>query len=387
MLPMTCHDAIIVGGGPAGSTAAALLAQAGFRVLLLEEKRMPREKLCGEFITPESFPTLSRLGVFDELIRQGAQQIRKLSLITSQGQVDGEMADISRECDWAMSVSRARFDQTLFERARSLGAECREGIAVKQCTFDGEYPTGVDGIDLGTGRPVSFRSEIVIDASGRQSRLMLNRGERTAGRRGSRRYALKVHLENVADIDGRIELFLFEHGYGGLSLIENGLANLCFITTEEMVRRAGGDSMKVLEQTILTNPIARERLSKAVVSGNWLAAGPLSFGRRRLFRRNVIALGDAAGMIDPFTGTGMQIALRSAEIAVRAIIESAGSSRYIEEAARRYSSYYEEEFGRRMAIAGALRPVVFSPLATRIAAKTLAAAPFLARPLMRATRR
>src|SRR6516225_7277826 len=111
---MTSHDVIVVGGGPAGTTVGCLLAQRGINTLLLEEKRMPREKLCGAFITPECFPTLKRLEVLDQVIGAGAQRIAELRLVAPGGRsVTTDMSPISGESKWALSLSRSQLDGIL----------------------------------------------------------------------------------------------------------------------------------------------------------------------------------------------------------------------------------------------------------------------------------
>src|ERR1051325_2043778 len=101
---MSKHDVIIIGGGPAGSTAAIRLAAHGIKALVLEEKRMPREKLCGEFITPECFPAPRRSGVMERLLAAGAQKITRLTLVAASGRsVNTEIAAMSDEAEWAMS--------------------------------------------------------------------------------------------------------------------------------------------------------------------------------------------------------------------------------------------------------------------------------------------
>ena len=108
---MNPYDVIIVGGGPAGCSAAARLAASGVRVVLLEKSRMPRQKLCGEFITPECFPTLERLGVMGRLVAEGAQKINRLSLVALNGRrVEAPVSEISGK-PYALSLSRARLDQ------------------------------------------------------------------------------------------------------------------------------------------------------------------------------------------------------------------------------------------------------------------------------------
>ena len=402
---MSTCDAIIIGGGPAGSSAAISLSQHGARVLVLEEKRMPRGKLCGEFITPECFPTLERLGVMERMIAAGAQKIYRVSLVAPSGKmVTTCVSGMSDQAKWALSLSRAHFDQILFDRAHEAGATCMEGVAVSGCAFDGLGLGRVDALLLKQGTRVSFEAPIIIDASGRNSRVMVDRRERLAGRRGSRLYALKAHLNAIEGINDQVELYFFPQGYGGLSLVEDGLFNLCFIVSERAIRAAGGDPSKVVGTTLMTNRVASERLRGAQLGGKWHSAGPLTFGRRRLSRDGVIAIGDASGMIDPFTGTGIQIALRTGEMAADAIVKVMGGlgaetrakgktgramdgSSMLDSALEVYARQYEHEFYSRMRVAGLLRTAAFSPATASVGASVLARMPRLTDAVLRATRR
>lgn len=382
------YDVIVVGGGPAGASAATRLAAGGATVLLLEEKRMPREKLCGEFITPECFPTLERLCVMERLMGGGAHILNRLRLCVSDHRVvEAPVREVSPGFEWAMSLSRARFDEILLRRAREAGANCLEGFAVKQCVQQHQSgrPIGVETTSLRDGRPLVFRAPIIIDASGRNSRLMVKPNERVAGRRGKRLFAMKAHLEGVEGLFDQVELYFFPGGYGGLSRIEEGLVNLCFIVNERILKRAGGRPEVVLSETIMRNSLARERLAKAKAAGSWLAAGPLRFGSRRQSLNGIIAIGDAAGMIDPFTGTGLQIALRSGEIAAEAILDSTRRDPSVG-LIEAYRKRYQTEFSRRMAVAGLLRRAAFSPPSATLVAGVLGMAPTLAKTLLRSTR-
>jgi len=401
---MSSFDAIIIGGGPAGSSAAISLSRRGARVLVLEEKRMPRGKLCGEFITPECFPTLERLGVMDRMLAAGAQKIARASLIVASGKsVQARISKMSDYASWAMSLSRARFDQILFDRAREAGAECLEGVAVNGCAFDGGGPRRVEALSLKDGARVSFEAPAIIDASGRNSRLMVGRRERIAGRRGSRLYALKAHFNGVQGIDDQVELYFFPQGYGGLSPVEDGLVNLCFIVTEQTLKDAAGDPSTVVEHSVMNNRVASERLRGAKAEGKWLSAGPLTFGKRRLERDGVIAIGDASGMIDPFTGTGIQMALRTGEMAAEAIVEAIGGpgpvrlrgdefegeareTSQVDSVVASYKRHYQREFQNRMRAAGLLRTAAFSPATASIVATVLARMPGLTSLVLRATR-
>jgi len=304
-----------------------------------------------------------------------------------------------------MSLSRARFDQILFDRAREAGAECVEGVAVKNCLFDDGHPDGVEALSLADARPMRFRAPVIIDASGRNSRLMLRKSERVAGRRGSRLYALKAHLTGVEPAPVSVELFFFPQGYGGLACVEEDLVNLCFIVDELTLKNAGGDPLKVIETSLMNNPVARGRMQAAKVVGKWHSAGPLTFGRRRLSRNGVVAIGDASGMIDPFTGTGIQIALRTGEMAAEAVCEATKQTRELVQSSTDadpnthasydsitgsvlncYAHLYAREFTSRMNTAGLLRMAAFSPLTANLFASVLTRAPRLTGLILRATR-
>src|SRR5262249_26781565 len=382
---MSVADVIVVGAGPAGSAVACLLAARGVNTLLIEEKRIPREKLCGAFIAPECFPTLRRLGAMDLVLGAGAQTISELRLVAPNGRgVSASIGAISRGEGRALSLSRSRFDESLVEQAKRAGAVCLEGMVVKCTVFNRGRACGVECVSLPRGETRVFKAPFVVDASGRNSRLSLAPGERIAGTKGRRLYALKAYLQDVELPPERVELYFFQSGYGGLSMVEGNLVNLCFMTTETSIRNAGGDAERIMIETIMTNPAARQRLARARVVGRWLSAGPLVFGHRRLSRDGIIGVGDAAGMIDPFTGTGIQIALRSGEILADCIVEALAElhGRRLaplserpprvdatqppeiqagERARANYERQYHDEFGSRMRVAGGFRLAAFSP--------------------------
>jgi flavin-dependent dehydrogenase len=159
------YDAIVIGAGPGGTSAAITLGMAGRRVLLLEKSRFPREKLCGEFLTPECRAIFNRLGVLDRLISAGAALISQYNIYSQEGNGIEIPLRWLAEGEEALGLSRGRMDTILLDRAREVGVEVREEFSVAA----GFRVEDGDGVVEGQHASVkeSFRASLVIDASGR----------------------------------------------------------------------------------------------------------------------------------------------------------------------------------------------------------------------------
>src|SRR5262249_38727584 len=131
-------------------------------------------------------------------------------------------------------------------------------------------------------------------------------------------FGCKIHLRAVEGLRGIGELFFFRDGYGGMSDVGKNRNNLFFITTEATLREAKGDREKILDLTMRSKPAARSRLRGGAVDGEWLGTGPITYGRMEP-APGVISIGDAGAFIDPFTGSGILLALTSGEIAAEVI--------------------------------------------------------------------
>jgi len=353
---MSDYDAIVIGAGPAGSSVSVRLAQGGLRVLLLEKSCFPREKLCGEFISPECLGLFDRLGVRERMLAAGPQVITKMVLFAPDGRgVEVPLTWIASGRAQALGLTRSRMDAILLGRAREVGVEVREGFHVSpRLHRQGEW-SFVEG--KADGRTVErFAGRLVIDASGRGGLFAAPRPHR----RRSRLFACKVHLRGVEGLGEVGELFFYRDGYGGMADVEGGRTNLCFMTTEATLRAAKGDRQALLEMTMLANPAARERLRYAVIDGEWVGTGPISYGRQPSVP-GVLAIGDAGAFIDPFTGSGILLALTSAELAARVITRAFTTGEFDAAAIeRRYRLLHRAEFGWRFRACGLLRRLAFS---------------------------
>jgi menaquinone-9 beta-reductase len=361
------YDVIVIGAGPAGSTVSTLLARAGLRVLLLEKSRFPREKLCGEFITPDCLNVFDRLGVSERMVDAGARVIHQWTLFDPDGRgVDVPMEWIADGHRHAIGISRARMDLILLECARQAGVDTREGFHVSPRLLR-ETGRGNDRIFIegrADGETVErFSAPLALDASGRNGVFSNQNARQTSLLGGSRLFGCKVHMRAVEGMSGLGELFFYKDGYGGLCDVENDRTNLCFITTEATLREARGDREKLLDLTMRTNPAASRRLRDAVIDGEWVGTGPLTYGRRRPIP-GLISIGDAGAFIDPFTGSGILLALRSAELAAE-VIRRAFSEDVKDAGAitKRYCRLHRERFAWRFRACSLLRAAAFNSTA------------------------
>jgi flavin-dependent dehydrogenase len=378
-----------MGGGPAGATAAALIASEGGKVLVLEKSRFPREKLCGEFISPECFTIFERLGIASQIRNSGAASIHRMDLIAPNGRrVEIPASWFPGGLEGAVGLTRARLDSMLLENARRSGARVLE--AMSAASFR-RFEEGFEVIARDhQAKDHRFFGRLLVDATGRTPISAHKNLTEPRSSRRERWFAAKVHLRGVSGIASTGELYFFNGGYGGVTAVESDLGgarfNLCFLATETAFKQARGDRSELLRLTLMQNPVARERLREARACDEWLATGPISYGKR-VAAAGVISLGDAGAFIDPFTGSGILLALSSAELLASAVRSEARSGAGRPEAVQ---AKYEEMFGAatrlRFGASALLRSVALSSAGRRLAAPLLASHAGLARLLTRATR-
>ncbi|HEY6121418.1 MAG TPA: NAD(P)/FAD-dependent oxidoreductase [Pyrinomonadaceae bacterium] len=384
-------EVVIAGAGPAGSSAAIHLAQRGVNVLLVEQKRFPRQKLCGEFISPECREHFKRLGVaadMDSALPATLSETVFYSLTGHRISVPSEWLTSNSP---ALGLSRAEMDYNLLKRAASLGVTVLQDASVVDVLEDANHVRGVR-VKLGEVT-MDYESSIVIDATGR-TRALIRKSKSRGGKRfhagKSRLIAFKVHLQNTRGDKSACEIYSYRGGYGGLSSIEDGLSNLCFIVAARDVRRCFSDPAIVMDKVVKTNPRAAYALADARICGDWLSVALEGFGRETLVPLSgLLTVGDAAAFIDPFTGSGMLMAFESGELAATTIcrhLKTLSTNLGYVSLTRDYRSAYARKFDSRLRISGLLRRTAFVPFAAEAAILFFSLNDRLRRKLARSTR-
>ncbi len=368
------YDVLIIGGGVAGCSAAIQLAERGKRVLVLEKQRYPAHKLCGEFLSVEVLAMFERLGVGGAVWQAGARPIDHTVITTTDGAVFESALPGT-----ALGLSRYTLDRLLFEQARAVVAEAQDGVAVR--SVEGGLDEGFVVETAGE----RFEARLVLGAYGKRGLLDRKLGRSFLQAR-SPFVAFKAHYEGV-ELPGAIELHAFPGGYCGLSHVERGRVNACWIAHERTLKAAGGTPEAMIEQSLMQNStLARRFQAMERVTDRFVAVSQIIFVPKGAFAGEVCMIGDTAGMIAPMCGDGMAMALRSAELAaplVSAFLEGRMTAARFRE---HYARAWRREFGLRMRLGRWMHHAYCRPAVARLGVDAIRRMPVLGRWLIRKTR-
>ena len=332
---MEIVDVAIVGGGPAGSTCAALCAAAGLRTVLLEREKFPREKVCGDCLNPACWSVLRRLDMAERVRALPHGQLDAVEFIAIGGrkvQVDLPTGDESE-----IGVKRSLFDSLLLDRAKELGAAARDETIV---TAMRKSASGDWKIDI-VNEVITAR--VAVGADGRNSTVarLCNLGLRPA----RERVALQSHIDLPRNFGNRVVLQFLPEGYSGQAPVNDRELNLCLVA-----KPRGIDALKVWAENEFKIPLDH----------SWRTVTPLTRDALPPMRDNLFLIGDAARVVEPFTGEGIYYALRSGELAADAIVKLIrGVDRQL--VAREFTRAHAAMYRGRLWINRLARAAVLSP--------------------------
>ena len=338
------YDAVIVGAGPAGSAAAALLAGRGYRVALLDRAAFPRDKACGEYTSPETEAVLARIGALEAVERAGARRLASMQVISPGGRAftmeyskPGE-----RNGKHVLATTRRELDAALVDFARSRGAEVHERVKVEGVTLQ---EGRVAGVVTRAGRDsVDFPARLVIGADGIHSAVVRSLGLR-APLRWPVALGMVAHYSGYNGLDDWGEMHVSSAGYAGLAPQSRGLLNVGLVMPLSRARELTESSAaERFSRFALSFPRVAERLAGAVCVSPVRGVGPIGARVRRSSGPGYMLVGDAAGFFDPFTGEGVYKALRGAELAAEVAANALDRNDLGAKSLARYSALRRRDF-------------------------------------------
>ena len=364
-------DVLIVGGGPAGSIAALVLARAGVAVTILDRAVFPRDKLCGDSVNPGAMALLARHDLAADVEQRGLPMSGML--VTGPG----EVAVHARYPGGVVgrSIPRRDLDALLLGAAGRAGARVEQGVRVVGPVLDGSAGgTRVTGVSTqrrkgSTSRP----ARVVIAADGRRSTLALALGLARHPRR-PRRWAIGAYFEGVTGFLDIGEMHVRRRHYIGVAPMPGGLANACLVVPEARARAIGSASAEALEQALQRDQQLGPRFQDAHRATPVTMMGPLAVDVGSAGVEGLLLAGDAAGFVDPMTGDGLRLAMRGGELAAEAALESLDGrvDAHVRLARRR-----RQELGAKLRVNRLLRSLVAEPMGVSTAAAATRAWPGL----------
>jgi flavin-dependent dehydrogenase len=310
-------DVLIIGGGPAGSTTATLLARMGWNVTLVEKDRHPRFHI-GESLLPMNMPIFERLGLLDKLNAIGVKKLGADFPAPNERGYNVFRFERMLNDGWryAYQVKREELDLMLFRHAAENGVNAIEGAKVTRVSFDTEGATA--DIEQDTSGTSSIRARYIVDASGRDTFL----GNKLRLKRKHRKHqsaALFAHFRGVqrrpGEDAGNISVYRFEHGWFWLIPLQGDCTSVGAVCSPQYLKQRDGSNADFLMQTLRSVPQLWERMKNAEILGNLHATGNYSYTSTRMAGSRWIMVGDAYAFLDPIFSTGVLLAMNSAQLA------------------------------------------------------------------------
>ena len=318
------HDAIVIGGGPAGATTATVLAQHGRRVLLLEREAFPRYHV-GESLMPYTWFSFERLGVLDWLKRSSSPIKHSVQFVSTSGRVSQPFYffdTIKHECASTWQILRSDFDAMMLENAAAKGAEVRQGVAVRDVLTEGDQVVGVTADVAGGGRE-THRARVVVDATGRATFL--------AGRLGWKRrdpdlnkiaiftYFTGARRDPGLDEGATTVAYIPEKGWFWYIPLVNDTVSVGVVGEHDYLYRETRDPEAVFRREAEACGWIRDHLGPGTHRGPMRVTGEFSYRATRPAGDGFCLVGDAFAFLDPVFSSGVFLALKSGELAADAI--------------------------------------------------------------------
>ena len=370
----TDYDIAIVGGGLAGLAASIQLSKKGYRVVLLEKESYPFHKVCGEYISLESWNFLTSLGMNLEQLH--LPLINTLQLTAPNGNQLTTGLPLG-----GFGISRYLLDNSLAEIAQACGVTLLQKTKVDDVVrVDGAYRV------LSSGQTITAR--LVCGSFGKRSNLDVKWNRPFVHQHADRLsnyIGVKYHVK-TAWPEHVIGLHNFKDGYCGISKIENNTYCLCYITKAKNLKDSGNNIAQMQQQILFQNPHLKNLfLQSEFLPGFPVTISQISFRQKTKVENSMLMLGDAAGMITPLCGNGMSIALHTSKIAANLVDQYLQKQIDSSELAAQYSRQWQQQFASRLRTGRLLQSFFGSNRLSNLLVATFKTFPFLAKPFISTT--
>ena len=333
------YDAIVIGGGPGGATAAWYLAKAGKRALVIEKETFPRFHV-GESLLPYNMPIFREMDLVPKLEQAGFMEKYGAQFLLPRGDRKAQFAfgggRFARE-PMSYQVERAKFDEVLLRHAESAGAEVREGTTVKDYRID--EGNGVTVTAQNGGPPEEFRARFLIDASG-TSNFTGNREGLKELYEHHRKVAIYGHYEGVDLPDDRtrgdILIYRLENAWFWFIPLSDDRVSLGLVVDRATFKETDQTPEALFDTTVQRCPTLSERLANAHRAMPLRKIADFSYRNRRLVSPNLVRVGDAAGFLDPIFSSGVYLAMMTGKLGAQGISEAIDAGKSMTFGLRRY---------------------------------------------------
>lgn len=370
----TVYDIAIVGGGLAGLALSIQSAKAGFSVVLFEREQYPFHKVCGEYISLESWDFIESLGI--PLSKLQLPIVNRLMVTAPNGNHIEQPLDLG-----GFGISRYTIDQELYNLAKGLGVRVEAGVKVDDIVFEADEFRVHASIGM-------IQSRIAVGSFGKRSNLDVKwKRPFIFGKQKQldNFIGVKYHID-IEWPNDLIALHNFKDGYCGISNIEDGKTCLCYLTTAHNLK-THGSSIEAMEQLVLkANPYLKDILEKAVhLYEAPVTIAQISFEQKSLVENHVLMVGDAGGMITPLCGNGMSMALHGSKLAFEAIAPFLRNELSREAMEQQYSNAWSKTFAQRLKVGRWVQRFFGKTWMTNLFIAMLKPFPFLVRAIVKQT--
>jgi flavin-dependent dehydrogenase len=357
---MKTFDALVIGAGPAGSTAALLLARAGWTVAIVEKGAFPRRKVCGEYISATTWPLLAQLGVAQDLQAHAGPAVQRVGLFAGDTMIDAPMPRVAGAHPWGRAIEREVLDTALLRRAQCCGAQVWQPWTAGRLhgAAGGFTAELVSAADRSTA---ALRGRVVIAAHGSWEHGALPTQLRRQRARASDLFGFKAHFTGSGLATALMPLVLFPGGYGGMVNAGRGRVSFsCCIRRDALAAcrskyrgLAAGEA--VIAHVRESCRGVREALATATLADPWLSAGPIRPGIRPRARDALFTIGNAAGEAHPLVAEGISMAIQSAWVLCESLLHAPAR------ASTEYPARWRGRFAGRVRAASLFAALTTSP--------------------------